>query len=311
MYQQFLKVINPTNPKAHNGYAYKLGLNLLNMPFQPKGSCVAGGFYFTTPDYISNFYGYGTHLADIKLPFNDTDFKMIRDPDDSKYVKYRSNMLIINQMYPLSDTNSYTRFGFQPDYKHVVRSAIILGDTEALDKIKDDGIIENIYSIESPSAHGRTNILEWFKTNGFSLNWSKHEISKASANGHVAVLEWWKNNGHDITCNAHYVNAASIGGHINVLRWWVNHCKDTNQEFTYSSTAVSCTNNIDVLYWWVMYCKSTGRQLLYSEDVVGMLLTEDTKVSAWWNWYLKNEVQDIAVCTDNINMAIDNTRNAE
>jgi len=66
--------------EIHHGYHYVDGLNTLDKPFEDKGSCAAGGLYFTTGEYIHKFYHYGCNLCQIYLPIGHPDFKMIQDP---------------------------------------------------------------------------------------------------------------------------------------------------------------------------------------------------------------------------------------
>jgi hypothetical protein len=39
-----------------------------NLSFQPEGSCVAGGIYFTTPEHICGFLDYGPWIREITIP---------------------------------------------------------------------------------------------------------------------------------------------------------------------------------------------------------------------------------------------------
>ena len=46
----YLKITN--KEENHYGLGYHDGLVEDIIPFQPEGSCVPGGIYFTTPEYI-------------------------------------------------------------------------------------------------------------------------------------------------------------------------------------------------------------------------------------------------------------------
>src|ERR1700733_6675589 len=84
----------------HHGYQYKDGLNVLIEEFEPEGSCVPGGFYFTETKDILKFLVYGVYLREVILPLDDPNFKMVKDPSGDKY---RSNMIILGKKYNLSD----------------------------------------------------------------------------------------------------------------------------------------------------------------------------------------------------------------
>ena len=51
---------------VHNDFKYKEGLNVLQQPFNPNGSCRSGGLYISTEPH--NFIDFGTLLADVQLP---------------------------------------------------------------------------------------------------------------------------------------------------------------------------------------------------------------------------------------------------
>ena len=39
----------------HNGFQFKTGLNIDNKPFNPNGSCKAGGLYFCDFEFLAMF----------------------------------------------------------------------------------------------------------------------------------------------------------------------------------------------------------------------------------------------------------------
>ena len=102
-----------TNRKEnHNDFQYCDGLNILVEEFNndPNSSCVKGGFYFTTKEFIHEFYGYGVYLRVIELPVDDIDFKMVKDP---KGDKYRANKIILKERYSLGELETYHKFGIK------------------------------------------------------------------------------------------------------------------------------------------------------------------------------------------------------
>ena len=55
--QIYYKITNKN--ENHRGYQYVDGLNVLDKKFEPNGSCVEGGLYFTTIKHITRFVVYG------------------------------------------------------------------------------------------------------------------------------------------------------------------------------------------------------------------------------------------------------------
>ncbi|BCS82748.1 putative ankyrin repeat protein [Cotonvirus japonicus] len=101
----WLKVTN--EKEFHHDHQYHDGLNVLNKPFDLIGSCVSGGLYFTSPEYINKFLHYGCNIRIITLPIDDPDFIMIKDPDGDKW---RANKIILNEKFSLFDIKTYLYF---------------------------------------------------------------------------------------------------------------------------------------------------------------------------------------------------------
>lgn len=82
----------------HNGFQYQDGLNVLIGPFNddPSISCCEGGLYFTDSSNILDFLGYGCFIREVFLPWNDPDFKMVKDNN-----KWRANKIILGKKYDL------------------------------------------------------------------------------------------------------------------------------------------------------------------------------------------------------------------
>ena len=74
-----------TNEKeCHYGLQYHTGLIIDPKPFDsdPTHSCVEGGIYFTTKEYLHRFFSYGCWIRPVKVP---EDAKVIRDSSGNKY----------------------------------------------------------------------------------------------------------------------------------------------------------------------------------------------------------------------------------
>jgi hypothetical protein len=79
----------------HNGFQYKEGLNVDTIPFNPTGSCLPGGLYFTDEKYLLDFLGYGTKIADVEIPSN---AKVYRDGN-----KWKADKIILKNIRDIKD----------------------------------------------------------------------------------------------------------------------------------------------------------------------------------------------------------------
>lgn len=234
---QYFKVTNKT--ENHHGFQYKDGLNVDTLPFQPSGSCVPGGLYFSDLRNIGKFYNYGVWLRVVTLPKDNPDFKMVRD--DSGCVKWRANMIILGNRYALGSVETYDTFGI--DMVH----------------------------FEDASRWGYVDILQWWKDHG--VEWSGNSLSEASKNGHLHVLEWLKKSGLTLKYDESCIESATEMGRIDVLNWWVasglklKYKKPMEVLWLRQSLCLSCSNQIKechkVAQWW----KDSGMVRLTTEQM--------------------------------------------
>jgi hypothetical protein len=81
---ELFKVFNAN--QKHHGFQYQEGVvNRLEEPFAKTGSCVKGGFYFTTKEHISKFLNYGNQIRRVHVPFDHPDVEVVQDPEGNKY----------------------------------------------------------------------------------------------------------------------------------------------------------------------------------------------------------------------------------
>jgi hypothetical protein len=95
----YLKITN--FKECHHGLQYHDGLNIDPLPFAKKGSCVPGGIYFTTPEYICFFIEMGPYVREVTIP---EDAEMVRDPDGNKW---RASKIILGPRKYLGDVNTW------------------------------------------------------------------------------------------------------------------------------------------------------------------------------------------------------------
>jgi len=87
----FWKVTN--SKEYHHGLQYSTGLVIDPIPFNdnPNESCVEGGIYFTTKEYIHRFFWIGHNLRPVKIP---KDARVVLDPSGDKY---RADKLVFKE----------------------------------------------------------------------------------------------------------------------------------------------------------------------------------------------------------------------
>ena len=102
--KHYVKVINES--KKHYGMMYKEGLNVDVLPFNcdKTMSCVPGGIYFTTLEYLPYFCDYGTLVAEITIP---EDAQLVLDPDGNKY---RADKINIVKFWDMNDFFGYVGY---------------------------------------------------------------------------------------------------------------------------------------------------------------------------------------------------------
>jgi hypothetical protein len=66
----------------HYDFKYKKGLNILEEKFEPYGSCVGKGLYFTDQKNMDYWCHYGSLIADVTIPY---DAKIYCEPCGTKY----------------------------------------------------------------------------------------------------------------------------------------------------------------------------------------------------------------------------------
>lgn len=185
---RYFKITNEA--ENHHGFQYKDGLNVLLQPFRQEGSCVPGGLYFTTIDFIHEFYNYGVNLRIVELPTSDPEFKMVGDPEGNKW---RANKIILGAKYSLADPATYIHFGL------------------------------NI-SVDDVSAFGYIDVLNWLRASsaasGVPLQYTEEAMNEASANGHVHILQWWLDSNLELKYSPYAFILAKRYGRKNVLKWW-------------------------------------------------------------------------------------------
>jgi hypothetical protein len=85
----------------HHGLQYHDGLVEDIIPFIREGSCVPGGIYFTVPEHICKFLGFGIWIREVTIP---EDAEMVKDPQGDKW---RANKVILGERKDLSKVETW------------------------------------------------------------------------------------------------------------------------------------------------------------------------------------------------------------
>jgi hypothetical protein len=139
--QKFFKITN--KDENHHGFQYKDGLNLLEGQFNMDtiDPCGAGGLYFTTLDNIEAFYNLGVWLREVEQP-EENDYYRVVNINDCGVHKWRSNMLVLKNKYPLYDISTLEKFNLPVNEKYIL-GAITNGSLELLDYLYKNN--ENVF----------------------------------------------------------------------------------------------------------------------------------------------------------------------
>ena len=274
--EKFYKITN--DKENHNNFQYSDGLNLLDNKFEPNGSCVKGGLYFSSHTHIHKFFSYGCYIREVEFPDRD-DFQIVLDPAGDKY---RANMIILGPRYSLLDETTYQKFNLPiPSTDELVKKACKYGFTDFVLKISKENLFDigsshNIHIDEYmkiASDNCKINVLNLFKTitdNKFSCH--KDIILFASSNNHIDVLEWWKKSGKKLIYDCDAMGNASKNRHLVVLDWWLSSGLEPKYD-TQPINHASLYKHFDILDWW----KASGLNIKNDTFVI--------EEAAWFQYF--------------------------
>jgi hypothetical protein len=185
--KMYLKITNKN--ENHNGLQYHTGLVADIIPFKKEGSCVAGGIYYTTPEFICNFLNYGPWLREVTIP---EDAEFVQDPSGDKW---RSNKVILGERKDLSKVETW---------KYLVEEChadIHFENEYALRYASYNGLLEVVkYLVEECHADIHANA-EFVVRNG-RLEVIQYLVAECGADIHVShvsneeAVRWASRNGH-------------------------------------------------------------------------------------------------------------------
>ena len=120
----FYKITN--EKECHHGFQYHDGLNVLDKLFEPTGTCVEGGLYFSDEDNIHKFLDYGCWLRVITIP---EDAQMVKDPEGDKW---RADKIILGNKYEILNIETLKKSPFLCKGTNLARYAAKYGHLDCL-----------------------------------------------------------------------------------------------------------------------------------------------------------------------------------
>jgi hypothetical protein len=102
--RKYIKILS--NDWKHKGFQYKEGMNIDTRPFNPSGSCLGGGLYFTDEEHFTEFIQYGTKIADVEIP---DDAQVYADPCGEKW---KADKIIIKNIREIKDLPQWQDINF-------------------------------------------------------------------------------------------------------------------------------------------------------------------------------------------------------
>jgi hypothetical protein len=143
---------------VHNNYQYKIGLNDLDKPFEPEGTCVKGGLYYTTIADISSFFFYGQKVYVVKVPKFDLKGNSVKSVLDTEGNKFRTSCLeLTDEFYEIPDF--IKKFNILDDLAS--QYAATVGNLELVKYIYENGNVIGKFALSRACRHGKFEIVKY------------------------------------------------------------------------------------------------------------------------------------------------------
>jgi hypothetical protein len=190
----YLKITNEA--EIHNNLQYHDGLVKDILPFEPEGSCVSGGIYFTTPEHICEFLYYGVWIREVTIP---EDAQIVQDPEGEKW---RADKVVLSPRRDLREVETW---------KWLVE---IGADIHA-----------GGCSLKYSAANGHFEIVKYLVEHGADIHvWDDYALRHSASYGHLEVLKYLVEHGADI--HANYDDALRYSaeyGYLEVVKYLVEN----------------------------------------------------------------------------------------
>ncbi len=200
-------------------YPYRIGLNTLKYNdevFDPEETCGPGGLYYTTPQYIFKYIGYGDKVCILTIPTNAHVITLAG--------KCKSDRFIINQIMPLWNVVTI-------EYLVSIGADIHANNNDALHWASGNEHLDvvkylvskgaNIYEdnvLRMASGNGRLEIVQYLVSIGANVN-SDDAVQWALDNGHLEVVKYLVSMGANIPNRDDALQWASNIGHLHVVQY--------------------------------------------------------------------------------------------
>jgi ribosomal protein L30/L7E len=183
--------------ELHHGLQYHDGLVEDILPFEPNGSCVAGGIYFTTPEHICKFIYYGPWIREVTVP---EGAKIVKDPEGDKW---RASKVVLSPRRDLREVETWKWLEENGTNIHA-------NNDEALRYSANDGSLE---------------VVKYLIEHGAGIHaWDDEALRTAASRGHIEVVKYLVDNGANIhACNNSALRTAASRGHLEVVKYLVEH----------------------------------------------------------------------------------------
>jgi hypothetical protein len=189
----YLKITNSS--EKHFGLQYHDGLNIDPLPFAKEGSCVPGGIYFTTPEYIYDFLEGGTYVREVTIP---EDAEMVKDPAGEKW---RASKVILGTRKPLGEVATWKWLG-------------------------DCGVdIHNNYFLREACENGHLEVVKYLAEHDNDIRYERDWALLAASNFHqMEIVKYLLVNGADIHVgNDIVLRTAIYDGNLDGVKWLIAH----------------------------------------------------------------------------------------
>lgn len=192
--KSFLKVLN--NLLIHGNVKYKVGLNVDPVKFNPTGTCLGGGLYFTTEELISEYFSHGEYIAVVLIPANARVYV-----DE---FKFKADRIEISQIMTMSDY--FDKLSHETILKYITENPYLIehvkNQTSELCTIAVGKCVETLQYVKNQTPEL---CLMAVRKNGFVLRHIKrqtHEICMEAVKESAMALQHVERQTHEICMEA-------------------------------------------------------------------------------------------------------------
>lgn len=246
----------------HHGFQYQDGLNTLKQEFNndPNASCVPGGLYFTTAEFLPKFYAFGVYLRTIHLPRQDPLFKMVADPDGDKW---RVNRIILGRKYDLGDINTYLDLNLPlPSISFAVKNGFYelfkyLVERDVCDKL----FLKSISLLSDAIKGGNILIVKYLVEQCGNTKFKC--LDKCVEHENMELIRYFIDKGADPKHNDYCaIKTACCSGNLEIVKYFIEYVADMDELLGECLRIVASLGYIPI----AEYLLKKGANLHHNED---------------------------------------------